>query len=205
MRFEQAMTSDDPERDLNPYAASKLYEPKPAKPRVQLAAPLHARGIIPWPLRKRAFLLVYGATVKDIVGMTAWVVFPGSFVLALTLGPVLDPSWTLFLILGLWLLTFAYMLVRRRLAVRVAWRQQLEHAGRELAREIDGDGVRLAGARDPFIPWSDFALCRQRPDMLVLVLRDKQQGFQIYPRAHFASLAEWGLFCRLVEYYVQCI
>ena len=57
------MTSDDPERDLNPYAASKLYEPKPAKPRVQLAAPLHARGTIPWPLRKRAFLLVYGATV----------------------------------------------------------------------------------------------------------------------------------------------
>jgi hypothetical protein len=194
--------SSEPEPKLNPYASPALYEPRRGPQRIELPRPLIARGTIDWPTRRRAFQLVYGATLRDLFGLLGWI-----FVLGFVLLVIVALAFNVHVATLLWAvlaLATCYMVARIMYTIYLAWRQHEQDAGVELHRIIQTDGIHVRGSVVGLIPWTSYSLCRQRGDLIVLIVGDLE-GFQIFPRSHFASAADWGLFCRVVEHYVRCI
>lgn len=186
------------EQPLNPYESSTLYEPAQPPDANLLERPIVARGQITWPQRKQAFLLAQGVTLSDLT-VTA--------VLGLVMllgGAVLLPyAWKIGVgALAIVALVAVWIGVRRQWAIDQAREQHRADGERWVQRTIAQAGITVHGDRDQLLPWHRYSMCRMEPGLVVLVV-GACEGFQAFPRHHFASDEEFLEFVRAVLHYVR--
>lgn len=180
----------------NPYAPSTLYEPARERGRGLLHVPILTRGTIAWEDRRHGLLLCGWATFEDwgdfLIYNGIGVVIGG--VLAVTVSYV-----PLLILLGIFCLRALFKLLRMQVVLTTARRAQEAHGNRLVERQITDDGIiSTVNGQPVLLPWDSYQEGRLDDERIIL-LTQKRETFQIFPRSHFANEMDWGLFKKAVK------
>lgn len=180
----------------NPYESPTLYEPAAARRSDVLQVPIIARGKIGYEDRRLGLLLSGWATFED---WGDFLIYNGIGLLITGIMAVTVSSIPLLGLGGIFLLRLVNKFLRSRYLLQAAAEAQAKNGNLQVEREITNDGIvaQVNGERvlTSWIAYAEGRLGEQR----IILLTERRENFQIFPRTHFASDADWGLFQKIVK------